>query len=386
MQAADLIEYGVIIVVLLAAGALLFGQAMGQPVLLGYVETGSMQPTLDPGDGFVAIPAALTGPPEPGDVVVFEAQELQGGGLTTHRIVEETDEGYITRGDANPFTDQEGPEPPVSESQIVAEAFKMNGQVVVIENLGNGIVAIQEFTSGIFGQATGVLAIGVFFEDAGPAQSLIWIGLGLIVVTLISDSVTSNREDQRRSRRRSNYVGTGTFMFILALIVLAPATASMVIPSGTTSFDIVSSESPNNDPLVIGAGSTTTVEYQVFNDGFIPMIAVVEAGHPDVEITQSMFLVPPRSQSSTSLTIRAPESTGAYSRSIVEWRYLPILPRSVIMALHTIHPYVAVAVIDLVLLLLTLTGGIVAVGIGPIRMRSTSRKISIIQRVKRRLF
>jgi len=42
--------------------SLVAGQLLGQPILLSFVETGSMQPTLDPGDGFVAVPASLAGP------------------------------------------------------------------------------------------------------------------------------------------------------------------------------------------------------------------------------------------------------------------------------------------------------------------------------------
>ncbi|MFC7138101.1 S26 family signal peptidase [Halobaculum litoreum] len=64
------------------------GQALGQPVLVSYVETGSMAPTLAPGDGFVAVPAAVAGQVEAGDVVTFRAESVGGGGLTTHRVVD----------------------------------------------------------------------------------------------------------------------------------------------------------------------------------------------------------------------------------------------------------------------------------------------------------
>jgi len=39
--------------------SLVIGQALGQPVLLAYVESGSMEPTIDEGDGFVAIPSVV---------------------------------------------------------------------------------------------------------------------------------------------------------------------------------------------------------------------------------------------------------------------------------------------------------------------------------------
>ncbi|MFC6975369.1 signal peptidase I [Halomicroarcula sp. GCM10025709] len=115
-------------VVVLFLVSMVVGQLLGQPVLLGYVTTGSMQPTLDPGDGFVAIPAALAGPVDEGDVVTFRAEEIQGGGLTTHRVVDRTDRGYVTRGDNNPFTDQDGGEPPVTDAQIVAVVWQPGGR------------------------------------------------------------------------------------------------------------------------------------------------------------------------------------------------------------------------------------------------------------------
>ncbi|WP_318567687.1 S26 family signal peptidase [Salinigranum marinum] len=73
------VELLVVVVVL----ALLAGQFLGQPVLLAFVETASMSPTLEPGDSFVAIPAQLASPAEQGDVVTFPTREIQGSGLTT---------------------------------------------------------------------------------------------------------------------------------------------------------------------------------------------------------------------------------------------------------------------------------------------------------------
>jgi len=123
------------VAVVLAVLALIAGQLLGQPVLFSFVETGSMQPTLDPGDGFIAIPTALAGDVGIGDVVTFDAQEIEGGGLTTHRVVEETERGYVTRGDNNPFTDQDAGEPVVQDADIVAVALSVGGSVVVIPHL-----------------------------------------------------------------------------------------------------------------------------------------------------------------------------------------------------------------------------------------------------------
>lgn len=127
-----LLQLTALLIVLL----LILGSVLGQPVLVGYVETGSMSPTLEPGDGFIAVPTQLDSSIEEGDVVVFQAEEVQGGGLTTHRVVNKAERGFITKGDANPFTDQGNDEPPVKRAQIVATALQVNGNVVVIPSLG----------------------------------------------------------------------------------------------------------------------------------------------------------------------------------------------------------------------------------------------------------
>ncbi len=335
---------------------------------------------MEPGDGFIAIPSVIAGEPEVGDVVTFRAEELHGGGLVTHRIVGRSQAGYITRGDANPFTDQSGTEPPVSEDQIVAVALEINNQIVVIPNLGDAVLGFQNIIS------SAVTAIGIGSLVGDGAQSLVWIGIGVIGIGFVADIVSSDRSSGRRTRRRSGYIKNTTFLLVLILVVLTPATASMIVPSGTTTFDIVSSESPGGNPLVVGVGQETSVEYQVSNGGYIPVLTVIESDSPSVSISQQVLFVPGKTERVTMLSIRAPDQTGVFTRSITQWQYLPILPRSIILGLHAIHPLIAVLTIDLVLLLGAVTAGLLAVGIGPIRFRSAGRDISTVQRIKRKMF
>jgi signal peptidase len=49
------------LLVVLGVVAVIVGQVVGQPVLIGFVISGSMQPTLAPGDGFVVIPSVIAG-------------------------------------------------------------------------------------------------------------------------------------------------------------------------------------------------------------------------------------------------------------------------------------------------------------------------------------
>lgn len=45
--------------------------------------------------------------PAVGDIVVFDAHGTAYDAYTSHRVVDETDRGYITKGDANSIPDQE---------------------------------------------------------------------------------------------------------------------------------------------------------------------------------------------------------------------------------------------------------------------------------------
>jgi len=57
MTTASLLKRGLGFGLALVVVLLIVGQLLGQPILLGYVATGSMEPTMDAGDGFVSVPA-----------------------------------------------------------------------------------------------------------------------------------------------------------------------------------------------------------------------------------------------------------------------------------------------------------------------------------------
>ena len=69
--------------------------------------TGSMKPTLDPGDVVFAVAPTIL-KPEVGKTVIYTARDLSGNPVTqwAHRIISGTDEdGWTIKGDANPAAD-----------------------------------------------------------------------------------------------------------------------------------------------------------------------------------------------------------------------------------------------------------------------------------------
>ncbi|WP_299236741.1 signal peptidase I [Natronomonas sp.] len=364
--------------------AMLVGQQLGQPILLGFVVTGSMSGTLNPGDGFVALPPAVADDIEEGDVITFEAREVGGGGLTTHRVEAVTDEGYITKGDANPFTDQDGPEPPVQDSQVVAVAWMSGGDPVRIPYIGTAALALQGALASAIGALSAIPGLSGL-GDGNVGSVMTATGVLLLAYSFVSGVRSSGGNDRSRSRSRGGAVSAFTVLAVVILLIVGPATASMVIPSGTNEITIVSSESPSGDPTVIERGGTQTLEYNVSNDGYIPQVVLIEPASNGVDVSESTLVVSRGEQLGTTATIYAPDETGVYLRAISERQYLQLLPVSVIIALHGIHPFVAIAAIDLVIATAVTAVFVVAVGFEPLRFRSRDRNRPLGERIRRRL-
>jgi signal peptidase len=350
-----------VVVVSLVAGSLL-----GQPILLSYVETGSMQPAMDPGDGFVAVPSAVTGDVSEGDVVVFRAEEVQGGGLTTHRVVGETEQGYVTRGDNNPFTDQDGGEPPVKDAQIVAKALQVNGQVVVIPHLGTLVMSFQ----GVLETAQVRLATTFGTRSLLGTQGLATLLFALSVVAYAVDWYLAGG-DRRRERSTGRDDGTSAKLVLagFALLVVVAATAAMVVPAGTQEYGVISAEFDSENPTVIRQGTSSNLTYAVPNGGLVPVHVYLEPASEGVDVSPGHLQVDGRSQANATLTLHAADDTGYYRRFVTEHRYLGVLPEGTIDWLYRVHPWAPIVAIDALLGGLVYASGAAVLGQGRIRDR-----------------
>ncbi|WP_318567693.1 S26 family signal peptidase [Salinigranum marinum] len=355
--------------------SLLVGQFLGQPVLLAFVETGSMAPTLEPGDGFVAIPTQLAGPMEEGDVVTFRAEEIQGGGLTTHRVVGETDRGYVTRGDANPFTDQDGDEPPVKDAQIVAVAWQPGGEVFVVPALGTAVEAVQgglEWTQRTLASLFGTRSLL-------GTQGIAYLLFGVTVLYYLAGEFRSREGRDRGSRDRGRETGLDSRLIVLSftLLLVGSMTAAMVGPAGQQQYGVVSAEFESERPTVIPMGESNTIPYAVGNNGFVPVYVYVEPASEGVTVEPHRLRVERGEVRNTSVTLSAPPQTGYYRRFVVEHRYLALLPPSTIDVLHAVHPWVPIVVIDLLIGVPFYLLGVGLLGSGRIRRRTRKKETNL---------
>jgi signal peptidase len=371
------------ILVLCVVIALFVGSVLGQPVLLGYVATDSMQPVLDPGDGFIAIPSALAGDVHVGDVIVYDAEEIHGGGLVTHRVVGITEEGYITKGDNNPVSDQDGKEPPVKDIQIVAEALQIGGHVVVIPHLGTTVTIVRDMLS----------TVQHWLADLLGTRSLLGVrGFAYLffTVTVLIYAVDSLRGDDRqrkrsRTRQRDTEMDTRLIVGAFAALLVLGATVAMVAPAGPQQFGIVSTEFQSSRPNVIPTGESKSQIYTIPNSGFVPVYVFLEPASEGITVYPHEMIVQSHNAVNATVTLSAPPQTGYYRRFLVTHRYLAMLPVSTIRTLYHLHPWIPIIVIDALIGGGFYLIGIALVGTGRIRTRSRDRerKQSWIQRLQR---
>jgi len=348
--------------------ALVLGQALGQPVLLSFVTTESMSPTIESGDGFLVAPDRFSGEISEGDVIIFEARELDGGGLTTHRVVEVTDEGYITRGDNNAFTDQDSGEPPVTDDQVVARAIAVGGDVVTIPGLGTAILGFRDAALGLQTAVTSALGIegGDTVQDSGIA--LVLAGLVLLLVTGLDSLRSRDRRDRSRSTRAAAEFDPRPVLAVLLVLVLVPANAAMLGPSTTHEVQVEGTEDPASADLT------------VTNSGLVAMLVMLDTPTDGADISNTQLGVP--GGESRSATVTAPDERTV---TVTERRYLVVLPESLLADLHAVSPWLAVAGINAALGfgILAFAGGLI--GLRRRRVRDTDRNVPVGLRLRRLL-
>jgi len=372
------IRYAVEGAVLFVVFTLVAGSVLGQPVLLSYVETGSMSPTLEQGDGFVAVPIQVAGSVTEGDVIVFEAEEIQGGGLTTHRVVETADNGYVTKGDANPFSDQTTGEPSVKRPQIVAKALRVNGQVVVIPHLGTAFESVRTLLKTVQRRIAVLLGTRSLLGVQGVAYlffavTFLWYAIGIL----------RSGDSKTRDRNRSRENGTNV-RYVIALFAVVLVLASTVSMAGSTQrFEVVSSDSNAPGLRVIPTGESESAAYRVRNNGLLPVVTYFEPASDGINVHPRRKQTAPRSSTSVMLTLSAPPENGLYRRFLVEHRYFAILPSGVIHELYTLHPWAPIVAIDALIGVPFYLVGVALAGGGRLRDRSRDRDHSLTARLRR---
>lgn len=290
------------VIVVLLLGLLLVTPS-ASPLRIGYVTSDSMAPTLEPSDGYVAVPP---GDVEAGDVVVFWSS-LRGE-YVTHRVVDQTDAGLVTKGDGNQQTDQESGYPPVQRSAVVAKVVTVGGGPLVLPGVGTVIPAIQRYRSLLFGAMLAaalllLVRVRARWRQKRPGRTVLRIRdvvEPLLLVGLVTFVAVTP-------------LGAATYQ--LTYVATADGSGQYSIPideAATRNVSIHATDTPFTTRVVRAEGMTVVDR---------------EANGSSIDLTVS---IPP------------PGSAGPRDTAIRVYPYPSVAPQSVIERLHDVHPAVAI--------------------------------------------
>jgi signal peptidase len=352
MKTAAAVQNIAYVILLLHFFPIVIGGVLQQPVGVSFVETESMRPQLEPGDGFFIIPTQMVGSFSVGDVVTFRAENFPYT-FVTHRIVGETSQGFITQGDNNTFTDQSGTfnEPYIKREQIVGKVVTSgSGEVIAIPNLGSALHAVGD----VFGSLSKSFydAIGVRPKDQKIAQLLFGLGV-FALVAIVGDALSSLRKTKTlraRPERAKRSHGTSPYLYytVFFLFILFASTVSVLTMEQTNRVDLVATEG-NTNMRAVHIGETVERYLEIGNSGLIPVQVYVPETEGIVSLEAMSFSLSGGEKRRITYIITAPTTPGYYQQYVTMDVYLGILPFSTTTTLRESGGrYLPILLLDLV--------------------------------------
>ncbi len=320
-------------VVIFVAVALALVAPPASPVQVSYVTSDSMEPAIGTGDGYVLVPP---GEVVPGEIVTFYSGDREG--YVTHRVAGTTTGGYITKGDANPSTDQATGSPPVDRDAIAGQVLAVGGQPVLIPQLGTATGLVRAHWGLLFGLGAVLLVVRTLRGGESRAgrtakQSVYRSGqvivpalvLGIVASTLLvsmgaihSDFTYSVTETGGETEGQLP-VGEETTVSIRAGISTTPVTSILIETENMTLRNTTAAE-PGAGPNATAAGEQSSPSGPL--GGFA-----------------SRFVT--TSGTTINADVPAQAEAGSHAVGVSVYPYPATLPQGVLERLHGIHPVVA---------------------------------------------
>ena len=341
----ELLEYSLIAVVgILVIGSLL-GALMDRPIFMSYAYSESMTPTIDKGDLFFINPLARN--PGVGDVMVFRAN----GRWTVHRVVAVTQDGYITKGDANVATDQTGKGiSPIPKEDVAGTVVAFGNHVLTVPRIGN------------------------YLETGLDNRTKIFLGALLVMVGVIAFSGGSEKRKKHQKfvkvKFRTLYMLAGAFLIITVAMAIFVSWERVPIEYAVTSAGGL------REGWYL-PGEEFSSEVNVRNNNVYPMLYYVSAKSPVTSVSSEEFRLGGGDEKTLVVGITAPKSTAVYSTDVRITAYPHVLPSGLIGWLYAYNemlPVLAILLeVGLVLWLIYIISGIGNEDAVKIRRKRTSR-------------
>ncbi len=302
MKLSDIFLF-VIVAFLLTSTA---GFLLNRPVLLSYVTSDSMSPTLNRGDVFLINPLAEA---KPNDIIVFDLN----GHWTVHRVVAETDEGYITKGDHNIATDQQGGSTSIVKRESVAGVVPVLLETPIkIPEAGNYIQRSSGTSMNI------VLAV---FMIAG----------GAILLT--------GKEEKRKKERKVYRLRYKTAYVAVSTVSIAMLLLSVIATWGVVGFNYASTVAGGQRDGWYLPESEFERQIEIKNNALFPLLYLFSSDSDRVELKDESRILSAGEKAELSVHVKVPSETRIYYEEIKVHAYPLILPSDVIIRMYGLNPF-----------------------------------------------
>jgi signal peptidase len=297
-----------------------------KPTLAVTIRSWSMYPLITRGDMVFVLPTGAGTRFTEGQIVVFRSAEHGIRDWTMHRIVGgDSESGFITKGDNNDQTDQEGGHyPPIRREWIAGIVPTIGSLPLKIPLLGY---------------------IPLLIEENMKNPRLLLLLLGILASALLLDEVFKTKRRQRKDILQKGQVyllgGVAFAIMLGALMLMRSVFISLPYGVERTAGALLGSEV---GILEIGDSRELTL-VELENKGTIPSYYCVISRDPQITVHQDRFLMRGGDTAQVVVTVNAREE-GIFNASIIVGMFMPFLPPPVIGFLAGISFWLAIVVVS----------------------------------------
>lgn len=303
-----------------------------KPVLLTVIRSNSMYPVWERGDMVIIDNLHQDEYIYKGDIVFFKAEKgnFASKGWIAHRVVGgNAKEGFITKGDANKFSDQDSKSTDSIERKWIAgRAMKIGENPIVLKKIGYLSLWMEKYQSNPF---------------LLPSFALI---LGIII------AIGELRPGQTRKRQKSGM--ELQLIYFIGGISISIIVGGTMISSGNTLKQTyeVSEQSQGvimgSDVGMLKVGDTVSRPLsEIKNEGIFPLIGVITTNDKQIKLSHKKLTILKGQQIDTTYTVTA-KSPGKYKSTVKVGIFYPLLPSSLIYFLAQKSYWLALIIVSIV--------------------------------------
>lgn len=298
-----------------------------QPTLTASIRTWSMVPQLTRGDMVFLLPVMDSTELSQGQIIAFYAPEHGIREWTMHRIVGgDAESGFITKGDANEWTDQEGSGyPPIRQEWIGGVVPTLGSLPLKVPLLGY---------------------LPLWLEENVQSPIFITLFLVVLVVVLLLDEIFKPKKRRKKEALQKHhlyFIGGMAFAVLMAAVMLM-GSLFITFPYGVSASPAVLM---NSDVGVLEKGTDCELTLaKLQKHGGVPSFYLAVSYDPQVQLEQSYFFLGGGEETELKATLYAREE-GSYQSSITVLMVLPFLPPGIIELLARTNIWLVFSVVSL---------------------------------------